>query len=108
MLIATAPLVRAALRELLADEIDHARIGWAALSTAPASLRRSIAALLPDLIASHLAGWRVAAVESSAALIAHGIPSAQAARQVVSGTMDDLILPAFAALGVPLQSRRFL
>lgn len=107
-LIAKAPLVRAALREILADEVDHARIGWAALASAPAALRQRVAVWLPQLITSHLAGWRVAAVKSSAALIAHGIPATREAAQIVSGTMDDLILPGFAALGVPLQSRRFL
>jgi hypothetical protein len=108
MLIAKAPLVRAALREILADEVDHARIGWAALAVAPAALRQRVAVWLPELITAHLAGWRMAAVQSSAALIAHGIPAAREAAQIVSGTMDDLILPGFAALGVPLQSRRFL
>lgn len=108
LLIAKASLVRAALREILADEVDHARIGWAALSTAPLALRRRAAVWLPELIASHLGSWRVAAIESSDALIAHGIPMQQDATEVVNVAMSQLILPGFAALGVPVQSGRFL
>lgn len=39
---AESALPRAALRELLSDEIDHARIGWAYLATLPRHLRASI------------------------------------------------------------------
>jgi len=98
--IATAPLVRAALREIVADEIDHARIGWAALAAAPLELRRDTAAWLPSIIESHLAGWHKAMAEWPAPLRAHGMPRRRDALRVVDRTLADLILPGLAGLGV--------
>jgi hypothetical protein len=103
--IATVPIARAPLREIIADEIDHARVGWAALASAPPALRTSIAPWLPDLITTHLDAWSIAAIESSPALRVHGIPSRTAALLVVREVMDDVILPGFAELGVPLRLR---
>ena len=98
--IATAPLVRAALREIVADEIDHARIGWAALAAAPLELRKEGAAWLPTIIETHLAGWHKAMVEWPASLRAHGMPPRREAVRVVDRTLSDLILPALADLGM--------
>lgn len=100
--IATAPLVRAALREIVADEIDHARIGWAALAAAPAELRNEAAMWLPPVIESHLAGWHKVMVEWPAPLRAHGMPSRRDAVRVVDRTLANLIVPGLIALGVPV------
>jgi len=49
---ATAPLARAAVRALLADDIDHARAGWAHLASphVTAQVRAQIAGWLPRLL----------------------------------------------------------
>lgn len=104
---ARAPLVRAALREILADEIDHARTGWAALATAPAELREGLGRLLPNLIEHHLSGWFGSLFEFSPVLVAHGMPSRQDAEEAVIETLEETILPGFEALGVPVHTRRF-
>lgn len=96
--IATAPLVRAATREIFADEIDHARIGWAALAATPHSLRGRAASWMPKLIESHVHAWRVAAIDSPPSLIAHGAPLQADARRIVSDALDQLILPGFQSL----------
>jgi len=101
--IATAPLVRAALREITADEIDHARVGWAALAAAPPQLRNDIAAWIPSIIESHLAGWHKAMVEWPATLRTHGMPPRRDAVRVVDRTLEDLILPGLADFGVPVR-----
>jgi hypothetical protein len=104
--IASAPLVRAALRDLFAAEIDHARIGWLALASAPAELRKAAAEWMPRILDAHLAAWSDAAVDSSPALLAHGVPAKETAQQIVRDTLDGLILPGLALLGI--QDGRFL
>jgi len=101
--IARAPLVRAALREILADEIDHGRVGWAALAAAPPRLGADAAKWLPRLIKTHLTGWHASLVEWPAPLHAHGMPSKRAARRLVDRTMRDVILPGFAAYGIRIR-----
>jgi hypothetical protein len=55
--VATSPLTRAALQTVLADEIDHARAGWAHLATpfVTDSMRKEISAgWLPRLLNAKL------------------------------------------------------
>jgi hypothetical protein len=92
--------VRAALREILADEIDHGRVGWAALAAASPELRAAAGKWLPQLIETHLKGWHDSLVEWPAPLHAHGMPSKRAALRLVDRTMRDVILPGFAAYGM--------
>jgi hypothetical protein len=55
---ATADLPREASRELLADDVDHARLGWAFLATLDARARAAIAPHLPRLCRHNLIAWR--------------------------------------------------
>jgi hypothetical protein len=99
----TAPLARGALRELLRDEVDHARIGWAHLTSvvAQAGVSEALAAWLPRMLAVNLAGWRVArAARPDAALRAHGCPTLTEIDTAVVDAMRALILPGFARAGV--------
>ena len=96
-----APLARAALRELLADEVDHARIGWGWLARAGNEVRRRVVQHLPSLIESHLAMWRPRSHhESTPTLVAHGYPPSDAIDEAVLGAVDDIILPGFAQMGM--------
>jgi hypothetical protein len=56
---AEGPLARAASRELLADEIDHARIGWSLLAEGPLGkkLRCEVACALPALVRAARGRW---------------------------------------------------
>jgi len=98
--IARAPLVHSALREILADEIDHGRVGWAAVAAAPPRLREEAVKWLPRIIKTHLAGWRASLVEWPAPLHAHGMPPKRSALRLVNSTMTEVILPGLAAWGM--------
>jgi len=100
---ATAPLASAALHELLADEIDHARIGWAFVASpaVDAGARAELAAWLPELVAMNLAAWRARPRYAvTPAIVAQGCPSWDAVDAAVVGAIDDLVLPGFALVGV--------
>jgi hypothetical protein len=44
---AAGPLLRAALRDVLADEIDHARVGWAYLASTEQDERMRLERRIP-------------------------------------------------------------
>jgi hypothetical protein len=55
---AKAPLARAAVQELLSDEIDHARLGWAHLGSLDAKRRTEVAPWLLPMVRANLKMWR--------------------------------------------------
>lgn len=98
---ATDPMARAALRELLADEIDHARIGWAVLAARSAETRAAIAPWIVPLLEQSLGAWLVKSrgrVDADAA--ARGCPGMAAVAASLIGAARDLVLPGFARLRV--------
>ncbi len=100
---ARGTLVRAALHELLSDEIDHARLGWAFVASpaVDAATRAELAGWLPALLASNLAAWRARPrVEVTDALVAQGYPRWDDVDAAVVAAMHELILPGFASLGI--------
>jgi hypothetical protein len=104
---ARAPLASRALHELLADEIDHARIGWALISAADAETRDALARWLPHLLAANLAAWRRRPRRAiTAALVEHGCPHWDTVDDAVVAAIDDLLLPGFALLGVDIAPAR--
>jgi hypothetical protein len=104
---ATVPLARAALRELLADDVDHARIGWAHLASSMVTpaVRSKIAGWLPRLLEASMLPWLVGAGEPGyAGFPAHGVPSSATTRDVVKTTARDVVLVGFEQLGVDTSS----
>ena len=99
---ATAPLARAALRELLSDEIDHARIGWALLASLDATTRAEVERWLPRMAIANLRMWRDAnrTYADDVSLGAHGAPSVASVERALLLAFRDLILPGFAHLGM--------
>lgn len=97
---ARSPVVRAALRELLEDEIDHARIGWAYLSLAPDGLRRELSQWLVPLTACNLREWRKITLPDDDRLWAHGIPPAPVAHAELTAVVRDILVPGFARAGL--------
>lgn len=97
---ATFRPVQAAIDEILKDEIEHSRIGWAHLATAAGTGDVS-------WLAPHLAGMRAAALDHDVAdlptapdLSAFGIlPRAEVAT-VVDTTWRDVIVPGLARYGI--------
>jgi hypothetical protein len=97
---ASGALATTALRELLSDEVNHARLGWSYLASAPPELRAKITAWLPALARGNLKMWRQTprSYATSPEMIAHGALSAETMEQTLLGAFRDLIIPGFERL----------
>jgi hypothetical protein len=97
----TGALAGAALRELLSDEIDHARLGWAVLAAQDRATRAAVAAWMPALVGGTLRMWRRRPHRAiTPALVAHGCPAWDDVDRAVLDAMRDLVLPGLDAAGV--------
>lgn len=105
---ATVPLARAALRELLSDEIDHARIGWAFLSTLPASTRAELQDWLLPLATCNLREWRSLQLPEGprGVLAAHGVPAREAIERSLREALEAMIIPGFERFGFSAEPLR--
>jgi hypothetical protein len=105
---ATSPLARAAIRELIADDVHHARLGWAHLgsSRVTAQVRTEVAAWLPRLLQTAALPWLEAVDDASPGFPAHGVPSAPTTLAAVEAAIRSVILPGFEALGVSIGPAR--
>jgi hypothetical protein len=103
---AKGELASVALRELLSDEIDHARIGWAHLASVRPEIRAAAAPWLLPLTRKNLAIWRDAprapagAAVDAGEMTAHGAPPADVIDDALVTAVRDLILPGFRQAGV--------
>ncbi|MDX2091518.1 MAG: hypothetical protein SFX73_26900 [Kofleriaceae bacterium] len=94
-----------ALRELhgqhLADEVHHARVGWAYLATLSPSERAAVAPHLPALLDVQLRLWseRIGALPE-AGVAGHGYPPRAQLLEAVHAAISELILPGFDHVGV--------
>jgi len=95
-------LARAAVRELLSDEIDHARIGWAHLAALSASDRRRLTPWLGGLLAANLGMWRRSPrpYPTDPKLTRHGAPREDDVERALVGALRDLVLPGFERVGL--------
>jgi hypothetical protein len=109
---AESPLPRAAIQQLMRDDIGHARIGWAHLASdrAPPELR----AVLPVALPALLAAVRTAYFNRSKQLPdapppGHGCTTPQSIRAHVAAALRDIVVPGFEHLGVDTtRARRWL
>jgi hypothetical protein len=101
---ATAPTARAVIRELIADDIHHARLGWAHLGSSFVSKedRQTLGAWLPALLEFAAKPWtKLHADKIELGVPEHGVPSVATTREVVHATLTTVVLPGFDSLGVP-------
>ncbi|MDP3274537.1 MAG: hypothetical protein Q8Q09_05035 [Deltaproteobacteria bacterium] len=105
---ATAPIARAALSELLSDEIDHARIGWAFLSMLEPSARQSLQSWMLPLAVCNLREWRAVAkpIEHAEVLEAHGAPSYITVQEALLEGLSSLVVPGLQTMGFDVSSMR--
>jgi hypothetical protein len=104
---ASGPLPRAAVRELLRDEVDHARIGWAALAVASPARRTAVAAALPGLLSACREAWRARAAGTPTSLPpGHGCLAQPELQRLVDDALADLVVPGFAELGIDIGAAR--
>jgi hypothetical protein len=98
---ATHPVARAALRELLSDEIDHARIGWAYLSSMPGDLRAELTEWLLPLAIGNLRVWRALSLPTElASAEGHGIPKHMQVEEALVSVLRTLIVPGLSHAGL--------
>jgi hypothetical protein len=90
-------------RRHLADEVGHARVGWAMLASpliAPVD-RAAIAAAAPRLIEANVAAWRARIAELPPyGFPDHGLPAAAAIAATIDAAVDQIIRPGFAHVGI--------
>ena len=104
---AATVLVAAATRELLADDVDHARIGWALLASLDTNARAAVAPWVKPMLAANLARWRERPPEDAGStLAAHGCLSAADVDAAALAAIRDLILPGFESLHIDTTEAR--
>jgi hypothetical protein len=100
---ARGPLAKTALRDLLSDEIDHARIGWAHLAALEPRTRAEVARWLLPMAYLNLRVWREETPVDPAyeeAFSDHGAPPAASVHDAFIDALRTLIVPGLARLGM--------
>lgn len=101
---ATAPLAKAVLRELLTDEVDHARVGWALLgdpSPRGIALRRDVETHLVSLVTVVRNAWLGSAHAMSSDLPReHGCLASREIALLVDAALRELVLPGMSHVGI--------
>jgi hypothetical protein len=100
---ARGPLAKAALRELLSDEVEHGRLGWSYLAWLDARERAAIGPWLLPMAYLNLKLWRDETPEDPEhvpALTAHGAPPASVVHEALVAALTSLIVPGLTELGM--------
>jgi hypothetical protein len=100
---ATAPLATTALRELLTDEVMHARMGWAYLGAPHLGGRHrdAIGGWLPRLLDSMFEHWSaLGAKPTPEAVLGHGCLALQRLQELILIAFEDIALPGFVHVGI--------
>jgi hypothetical protein len=103
---AEVELARDAIREVLEDEIRHARIGWAYLGSADVgdAERRLVSRFLVPMLEIQWSSWReqIATLPPDD-LAKHGCPSPVAIERAAAASLRNLVTPGFATAGVDVR-----
>jgi hypothetical protein len=97
-----AALPRAAIRELMADDIHHSRLGWAhaGSSFVTSEMRKEAGRWLPTLVGAVVDPWMRDVAIYGDGVPEHGVPSAKATRETIAQTLEEVIYPGLAGLGI--------
>jgi len=101
---ATGTLAKAALRELLTDEIEHGRMGWTHLAAVDDRTRAQVAPWLLPMAYLNLRVWRDQTPidpRQSEALTANGSAPAEVIHEALVDALRTLIVPGLQALRIP-------
>ena len=100
---AKSATTKRALQLILADEVKHARAGWAHLASkyVTPSMKREIAKWVPELIRASM----VSLIEENESIPTEqfrewGLPCLEEARSHAQRAIDEIVLPGFKRLGV--------
>ena len=100
---AQGELARVALRELLSDEIDHGRIGWAELAAEDPRTREQVGRWLLPMAYLNLQLWRKESPYDSEhhdVLTLHGAPPASVIHAALVDALTSLIVPGLKELAI--------
>jgi hypothetical protein len=100
---ARSEVARSALRDLLRDEVEHARIGWAVLASPRLSAeeRARLAEHLPLLFELMLSAWLADDADYPEDLPeGHGIVSGRVIAGAIQDAVTNVLLPGFRHVGV--------
>jgi hypothetical protein len=97
-----SPLARAALRELLADDVEHARLGWAHLASSSVTNaeRAHVAQALPTLLGVSHALWTDVPARAEAWFEEHGCSGLRTASNAFDDAVRTVVLPGMAHVGI--------
>ena len=98
---ARGALARTALQELLSDEIDHGRIGWAHLASLPEATRADVARWLLPMAFVNLRTWREHSPDDPRhreSWTLHGAPPADVTHAALVDALRTLIVPGLQDL----------
>jgi len=95
-------LAREALRQLLSDDVQHARIGWMHLASPAVSRadKRLVSAALPTLLGLSRTAWTNVPARAEIWFVEHGCPGQAVAEQAFRDAVRELVLPGMAHVGV--------
>jgi hypothetical protein len=106
---ATGACARAALRELLRDEVEHARFGWVYVGRAVAwgPGRRALEEHVLPIVQNVVGCWfDDSAITLRDGMPDDGLPSVSVMRACAVTAMRDLVLPGFEGLGLDVGPAR--
>lgn len=105
--VASEPDSRAAMREILADEVQHARLGWAYLAQQDdrAWLREHFTTMLAATVPEELRDPRIQP-DPSPALRAHGVFARAELRELLIECVEEVITPGLALMQVDTEPIR--
>jgi hypothetical protein len=91
-----------ALRELLADDVQHARIGWAHLASSSVTKesKMHVAAALPTLLGLSQEVWTSVPERAEPWFADHGCLGRATARRSFAHAIREVVLPGMAHVGV--------
>jgi hypothetical protein len=101
-------MAKGALRELLSDEIDHARLGWAFVGSLDAAERAEIGPWLFGMMRANLRMWREAprTYPMTAELEAQGAPREAVVEDAILTAVRELIVPGLERFELPTDEIR--
>lgn len=104
----TGSLARAACRELLSDEVDHARIGWGFLETVRMSLREQMTPWLLPIVRANVRIWRETRRShlDDRTLAEHAAPPPTVLDATLVGAVDQIIVPGLDRLSLDIRPIR--
>jgi hypothetical protein len=105
----TGLCARAALRELLQDEVEHARLGWTYVARAVAAptMRRAVQAHLVPLMQNVVGCWfDDSAITLRDGMPDDGLPSVQVMRACAVTAVREIVIPGFQQVGLDVAEAR--